>query len=189
MVDGFLAGRAAKAAARELPDIAGRFSFRRVERDGKVYREAAGRLGVPGQVKVHRDKGAQRALSAGTGDDAGHLIGNRFGAPGGADNLGLQNLVSNRGGSYKQLEDSWAKKLEEGAGIEVKVTDVTIKGKYDDRPFMRRVEWTEVAPDGTRKTEEMLFHNAQWHPPKGGGAPADAENLIYVDFVKKRPIP
>src|SRR5437870_2937171 len=53
---------------------------------------------------------AQKKMAGGTGDDAGHLIGNRFGAPGGRENLSPQNWKANRFGTYKDLENLWARK-------------------------------------------------------------------------------
>jgi hypothetical protein len=41
--------------------------------------------------------------------------------------------------------------------IDVQVTDVTRVG--EDRPFMRNVQWTETAPDGTVKSYEVDFAN------------------------------
>lgn len=177
-------------AIKNLPDISRHFSFRRFEKNGNVYQEASGRLGIPGKVKRHRSKSAQKGVSAGTGDDAGHLIGDRFGPPGTAENLTQQNWKANRQGTFRQLEDRWAKKLKEGTGIEVKVSDVTRKG--EDRPFMRKVEWTEIAPDGKRTSNELTFANT--HTPKSRDKQAvpptvtspQKDNVIHVDFVKKK---
>ena len=63
-----------------LPDISNDFRFEETVRDGKTYKVGSGRLGVPGRVRTHRNQNAQRGVSEGSGDDAGHLIGNRFGA-------------------------------------------------------------------------------------------------------------
>lgn len=176
-------------AIKNLPDISRHFSFRRFEKNGNIYQEASGRLGIPGKVKTHRSKSAQQGVSGGTGDDAGHLIGDRFGAPGTAENLTQQNWKANRQGTFRQLEDRWAQKLKEGTGIDVKVSDVTRKG--EDRPFMRKVEWTEIAPDGTRTTNELTFANT--HTPKSRDKQAipptvtspQKDNVINVDFVNK----
>ena len=89
-------------------NVAGEYRFRRYEKNGNVYQQAEGRLGMPDEVQTHRDTTAQRRVSGGTGDDAGHLIGNRFGPPGGAENLGRQNWTANRVGNYHALEDAWA---------------------------------------------------------------------------------
>ena len=192
-IDRFLSSSAAAKVASHLPDISKHFKFRSFELDGKLYQEATGRLGIPGQVMTHRSRSAQRGVSAGTGDDAGHLIGNRFGAPGGGENLAQQNWKANQYGTYKQLENKWADQLKGGTGVEVKVTDVTRKG--DDRPFMRKVEWTEIAPDGSRSNHELIFANT--HTPKSrdmqGIEPTvstpQQNNVINVDFVNKQRLP
>jgi hypothetical protein len=176
---------------KEVPDIGRRFKFRTYERDGKMfYKEATGRLGVPTKVKTHRSQSSQKDVSAGTGDDAGHLIGDRFGGPGTAENLSLQNWRTNRGGTFKDLENTWAQKLQDGIGIEVRVTDVTKKG--ENRPFMRTVEWDEIFPDGTTNHTDIDFMNP--HTPesrlKQGIEPTVSEpqkdNVIPVDFQNKK---
>ncbi len=146
-----------------LPDVSGQYQFSEFEANGKTYKQASGRLGEPGRVKTHRSKSAQTSVSGGTGDDAGHLIGNQFGAPGDARNLSQQNWIANRGGgTYYDLETSWANKLSEGSQVEVTVTDVTRAG--EDRPFMREVKWTETAANGVRTEQELTFANT--HTPK-----------------------
>ncbi len=157
-VDDFLALRKLKVARSVLPDISKQFSFRRFQANGYEYHEAAGRLGIPGKVRQHRSPSAQSNLSSGLGDDAGHLIGNRFGAPGGAENLGLQNWRANRYGSFKQLENHWAARLKEGTGIEVKVQDMYKVGEA--RPIARKVEWTEIGPNGNVTHEKLTFMNS-----------------------------
>ncbi len=181
---------AARAARRVLPDISGQFRFRTFEQNGYKYHVGSGRLGVPGKVKEHRSSYAQSKVSKGTGDDAGHLIGNRFGAPGGTENLGLQNWRANQYGSFKQLENQWARKLQEGTGIEVVVRDITKAG--ETRPFARRVEWTEVLPNGQKTRHELTFMNAhtdksramQNIPPTVLSPQTD--NVIHVDFVNRQ---
>ena len=158
LVEQFLNARHARKAAAALPDISKQFNFRKYESKNFIYKEARGRLGVPGKVKTHRSKSAQTGVSSGTGDDAGHLIGDRFGAAGDQSNLSPQNWISNRYGTFKQLEDGWEKKLREGWGVEVVVADVT--KKTADRPFMRKVEWTEISPTGQRTTHRLDFANS-----------------------------
>jgi hypothetical protein len=154
-----------------LPDISNRFNFRPRWRQGAYeFEEISGRLGVPGQVMTHRDVAAQRAISAGTGDHAGHRIGVQFGAPGDARNMSLQNANTNTraprglhdtfqgpGGSYLDLETKWAQKLQQGNGVEVTVRDRYRPG--EDRPISRFVEWTEIHPNGTRTTQQLEFLN------------------------------
>jgi hypothetical protein len=157
-------------------NVAGEYRFRQFEKGGKSYQQAEGRLGMPDEVQTHRDVTAQRKVSGGTGDDAGHLIGNRFGPPGSAENLGRQNWVANRVGNYHALEDAWAGLRRRGVQIDVQVTDVTRIG--EDRPFMRNVQWTETAPDGSVKSYEVDFANTMTpqsrvksgdSPTSGGG--------------------
>jgi hypothetical protein len=159
LVEQFITSRRAGKIVAALPDISKNFKFRTYVKNDKIYKEARGRLCVPGKVKTHRSKSAQASVSNGTGDDAGHLIGNRFGATGEQINLSPQNWISNRGGTFKHLEDGWERKLQEGWGIEVTVVDITKKSA--DRPFMRRVEWTEISPTGQRTTHSLDYANPQ----------------------------
>ena len=148
----------------EKPDISKNFHFETIERGGYVYKIGAGQLGVPGMVKLHRSKSAQSSVSSGTGDDAGHLIGNRFGAPGGAENLGPQNWIQNQYGTFKQLENTWETRLKSGSRIYALVQDVFRKdahGQREDRPFMRRVEWDETMKKGPTVHHELVFANPQ----------------------------
>lgn len=182
-----------RTASGQLPDVSHRFRFQEFTRDGKSYKQASGELGAPGKVRQHRSTSAQQGVSAGTGDDAGHLIGNRFGAPGDARNLSLQNWRSNRFGTYKDLENFWAEKLKAGTRVEVTVTDVTRPG--EDRPFMREVKWTEILPNGSRSGQELTFANT--HTPQSrtaqGVAPTvnapQENNVINVDFPNKKRLP
>jgi hypothetical protein len=159
-----------------LPDISGRFRFRRWSAGRFRYEEISGELGEPGKVMTHRDVRAQQAMSGGTGEHAGHRIGIQFGAPGDARNLGLQNANANTfaptvlqdafqgsGGSYHRLETEWANKLHAGWRIEVTVRDAYREG--EDRPFTRHVEWVETMPGGAslpgRKLEFGNFDSPQ----------------------------
>src|SRR5579859_1730640 len=178
-----------KGSGGAKTDVSGQYSFREFERNGKVYKQAEGRLGMPGEVEKHRELGSQRGVSRGTGDDAGHLIGNRFGAPGGPENLGRQNWVANRFGNYYDLEDKWAALRKQGVEIDVRVTDVTRIG--ENRPFMRNVKWTEITPDGMVTVNEIDFANTTTVETrvKSGGAPATSGGpgggtVIHVGFRK-----
>ena len=193
-VDGFLQRHGAEAIAKLLPDISRRFEYRDWETPDRVYKQVSGRLGVPGSVKTHRSKSAQTSVSDGTGDHAGHLVGNRFGASGGPENLSRQNWKANSYGTFYQLEDDWAKKLKAGSGIEVTVTDITRKG--EDRPFMRRVEWTEITPDGSRLPPRQIdfanTHTPQSRDKSGIGPTVNSpqeNNVIHADFVNKKKLP
>ncbi len=167
------------------------------EARGLKFKTAEGKLGKPGEVVEHRSGSAQASVSGGTGDDAGHLIANTFGGSGGAENLSLQNWKANEFGTFKKLENSFTRKLNEGYSIEVKVTDVTRIG--EDRPFYRKVEWSETAPDGNVTDHELSFANmhtpesraAQSIPPTTGGD--EKNNVIRGPWpdrptgTKKRP--
>ena len=140
-----------------LPDISAQFIFRQWSEGRYFYKEAQGQLGVPGKVATHRIVAAQRAMSNGTGEHAGHLIGIQFGAPGDIRNLGLQNPNMNtfapkslhaafrgHGGSYHDLESEWTQQLKAGSKIRVTVRDKYRAG--ENRPFTRWVQWSETKP-------------------------------------------
>ena len=74
-----------------LADISAQFILRQGTQGRSFDKEASGDVGVPGIIATHRIVAAQRTLSGGTGEPAGHLIGIQFGAPGHVRNLGLQN--------------------------------------------------------------------------------------------------
>jgi hypothetical protein len=126
---------------------------------------------MPREVVEHRDPSSQRRVSAETGDDAGHLIGNRFGASGGVENLSRQNWIANRYGNYHALEDLWAGMRQRGIEIEVQVTDVTKPGA--DRPFLRNVKWTEIYLDGMEVEHEIDFANTTTKATRAAGAQAN----------------
>ncbi|MBK4991364.1 DNA/RNA non-specific endonuclease [Pseudomonas sp. S36] len=56
-----------------------------------------------------------------SGDHAGHLIGDRFGGSPKLDNIVSQTASSNTG-SYKRLENEWAKAIKNGKKVSVKIT-------------------------------------------------------------------
>jgi hypothetical protein len=144
-----------------LPDIRRRFTFPRpiIERSFTL-RTAHGRLGVPGHVQVHSSSGSHDAINRDSpGDDAGHLIGARFGAPDIPENLIAMNRRSNRGIFNHGQERHWAALLTKGYGIEATVTAVFRPG--EDRPIKWRVAWIETSPDGSSIVREpnLLFGN------------------------------
>jgi hypothetical protein len=173
-------------------DASGQYTFETWTRNGKTYKQAYGWLGMPDKVIQHRSSSAQKGVAGGTGDDAGHLIGNRFGSPGDARNLSLQNWKANRYGTYKNLENEWAQKRRSRTEIYVQVTDVTRGG--EDRPFMRNVQWIERVK-GHEMSFEVDFANA--HTPESRSAqsisPTDVggrdAQIIRVDFQKRQRIP
>jgi hypothetical protein len=171
-------------------DIRGQYTFVTFTRNGMTYKQASGWLGMPDQVSTYRSSSEQKKVAGGTGDDAGHLIGNRFGAPGGAVNLSLQNWRANRCGSYKDLENAWAAKRKDGIDIYVQVTDISRPG--EQRPFRRNVQWKERVNGVESPRLELDFANAhtaesrlaQHIPPTDTGG-QDAK-IIPVDFVLRR---
>ena len=145
----------------QLEDVRGQYEFKITMLHGKTYKQAWGWLGMPDQVEEHRSSAAQKRVAGGTGDDAGHLIGNRFGSPGGVDNLSLQNWKQNRYGTYKDLENAWAGKRRTGIDIWVQVTEISRPGEL--RPFMRNVQWKERV-NGVETPYEVIFANP--HTPE-----------------------
>lgn len=154
-----LARHSARIVERVLPNISKKFKFYAADDARYLRRVAEGRLGVPGRVFKHgRDPALHSRLNAQfPGDDAGHLIGLLFGAPPGRENLGPQNWVANRYGTYRRLEAHWARLLKKGHGVEVKVIDVARRGEA--RPFLRKVEWREIDPRGNAESRRLLFGN------------------------------
>lgn len=147
-------------------DIANTFHFDQWSSASFFYKRGAGYLGVPGTVITHRDEKIQKAFSKDTGEHAGHLIGIQFGAPGGIENLGLQNPNMNTwaprklqealvgsGGSYLRLELRWRYLLLQGWKVHVTVTDKYRRG--ENRPFTRSIRWTETSPAGIASTLEL----------------------------------
>lgn len=175
----------------ELKDVRGQYFFETITRNRKTYKQAWGWLGMPDQVQTHRSSSDQKNVAAGTGDDAGHLIGNRFGSPGGVENLSLQNWKANRYGTYKDLENQWAAKRLQGVDIYVQITDISRFGEL--RPFMRNVHWIERA-DGKEIPFEIDFANA--HTPEsrskqdvpGTKLFGAGGEVIQVDFRLRRRI-
>lgn len=163
-IDRFLTRHGGGKVVNEvLPDVGGQFRFRTYTQGDRVVKEASGRLGVPGKVRSHRKtnpseaRKAQSGVSSGSGDHAGHMIADQFGAPPGkpnqlglgTENLSLQNHRMNSGGTWWDLEKQWSKKLDEGYGYEITVSDWFRKG--ETRPYKRKVSGIEIAPDGKRK--------------------------------------
>ena len=103
-------------------------------------------------------------------DHGGHLIGHRFGGPEALHNLFAQDGNSNTG-EYKKLENSWAKNVEAGHNVDVKV-----QLQYGD--------------DGVRPTHVSATTRINGGPPKvrvfentykGGLEPAPAARAAAND--------
>ncbi len=141
------------------PDIRGQYSYsdKETNNKGDYVKTAEGELGVPGQVMKHRNQTEQAKVSGGSGDDAGHLIANVFGAAGDAKNLGKQNWKANEFGTWRKLEIMWAQKLLAGTKVKVKIREVAkTKG---DRPYMREATWTEIDVNGNETHHKLIFGN------------------------------
>ena len=128
------------------------FEFDSFHRGKYFYKRALGELRVPSLVAKSRDYKAQKAVSFHTGEHAGHLIGTQFGAPGGIENLGLQNpnmnsysptrfqeIFGGKGGSYLLQETRWSNMLEARVRIKVIVEDMYRPG--ETRFINRNVQW------------------------------------------------
>ncbi len=149
------------------PDVSGNYTYGEyTDSKGNNVKYAAGELGVPGEVRKHRNQSEQSKVSTGSGDDAGHLIANQFGAAGDAKNLGKQNWRANEFGTWRKLEKSWADKLQDGIKINVVVTEHTHPGS--DRPYKREVRWTETDASGNTTHHEFTFGN--FSTPEGRAA-------------------
>jgi hypothetical protein len=162
-----LARHSARIVERVLPDISKKFKFYRANDVKFLRRVAEGRLGVPKRVFKHsRDGRLHKKFNARfKGDDAGHLIGLLFGAPAGRKNLGPQNWIANRYGTFRRMEARWAGLLKKGHGVEVKVIDVTRRG--ETRPFLRKVKWKVTDPHGNTETFRLDFGNFETVKSRG----------------------
>jgi hypothetical protein len=150
--------RGTRSAKVRKADIRRRFRFRSWTSGGLVYKEARGRLGVPGRVQTFRCRSAHEAVKAAfPDDDAGHLIAAVFGAPGDGRNLAPQTPVLQRNVKpapdalpippvYRMIERKWEALLAAGHGVVVRVVDVV--GAQSPRSSGRRVYWTQIDPDG-----------------------------------------
>lgn len=106
-----------------------------------------------------RDPVAQRTVGGEDrhpDDDGGHLIGARFDSNGGYENLDAQNSNLNRG-SYKQMENGWAKSLEDGDKVFVDVE--TYKSENNDRPDAYMGYSITEHADGNREWDAFSFQN------------------------------
>jgi hypothetical protein len=157
-VRGLLPISGRSATRTPLPDVSGQFQFPDPVMNGKfIERIAQGRLGVPGRIKVHHQASkTHRPLNEKfRGDDAGHLLGARFGAPDIAENLAPQNYRINRGVFNHTIEDHWASLLERGIGVEatviVRYPNFKVRYREDiNRPISWYAEWVEISRDGRR---------------------------------------
>ena len=92
--------------------------------------------------KAKRNAYAQRTVGKDNGrldtDDGGHLIASIFKGSGNLDNLVPMDATLNRG-DWKAMENSWAKALEKGRNVEVRINP--IYGGTSQRPISFHVEY------------------------------------------------
>lgn len=89
-------------------------------------------------------------------DEGGHLIGRRFGGSERVDNLVPMGQNVNRY-EYKELEDEWAKELEAGNKVDVKISC-----KYEaesTRPKAFIVKYKVTERDGFNRIETRIIYN------------------------------
>ena len=89
-------------------------------------------------------------------DQGGHLIGARFGGDGGMVNLEAQNANVNQIG-YKDLENEWAKSLENGDKVYVHIE--TSRPEGSGRPDAYMGYSITEHPDGSRDFDTFSFQN------------------------------
>lgn len=109
--------------------------------------------------EIERNSKAQRevgGLERRDDDDGGHLIGARFGGSPEMGNLDAQNSNLNRG-TYKKLENSWAKELEDENQVFAEVN--TYKSNGSDRPDAYMGYTISESPDGKRHWNAFSFQN------------------------------
>lgn len=101
-------------------DVSRSFRFTHNENGDYLRSTVTGRLGIPGRVKRHRASGDQRKFKNKYGGQAGHLIGDQFGATGQAENLVIQTWFTNHK-RFAPLERQWRRLLQSGEGIYVRI--------------------------------------------------------------------
>lgn len=122
-----------------------------IDRDNRT-REASGHLSL-GPVAPRSRLAQARAGGADRrpGDDGGHYIASRFNGPGDAFNHFAQSARFNRG-SYRALEDTWARALRQGKSVFVRIQPHY--AGHSQRPAWLRVRSTI---DGN--TRDQIFPN------------------------------
>ena len=144
------------------PDAAshGDLRFWEVTHGPQTTKYAIGFLEHPETPKTPRDLAAQRAVSRGSGFDAGHLIGHQFGGPEIPGNLSLQNPTMNQGGgNWYKMETDWASSLRADNRVAVVVREVT---RSDIPSFLyRTVNSLTVTPEGKVQHNEVSMLNPE----------------------------
>jgi hypothetical protein len=128
-----------------------------IDEQGRTWR-AEGDLANPDRVIRERDPASQRELSGGLGGDpqAGHLIGNQFGAPGTRENLVLMSRDLNLSG-WKRMENELAE-LARRKRVRVVVT-VHYQGQ-NKMPSRFTVDATTINPEGAVVRRRWRFTQA-----------------------------
>lgn len=114
-----------------------------IDRDSEAQRSAGG--------DDRRGKDSEYGV-----DDGGHLIGARYGASGGEENLTAQDRNLNRG-DYKRMENDWAEHLESGDKVYVHMESYSGDGSERPTNYMGYAIFEH--PDGTRDYETYDFNN------------------------------
>ena len=138
-------------------------SLETIEKNGYEYTiDDEGKVSeVEGDLRLEngeRDLAAQREAGGDfrrDTDDGGHFIGNRFNGPGEDINMFAQDSNFNRGG-YKSMENEWARELEDGNDVHVKIEPVYQDGT--ERPHAIMGEYT-ITEDGNKTKEYFSFTN------------------------------
>jgi len=163
-----------------------------IQQGSEIWKIAQGDLRVMPQDQRLRDESSQVKVSGGTGDDAGHLIGNLFGGSGGAENLSPQNWIQNRYGTFRAQERRWQGQILNGAQVWAKVIDKYRQG--EDRPYVREVESRSTIQGQETITNKLTFGNFQTARSRTAReispsvATPQSNNLISVDFQKRQRI-
>lgn len=138
-------------------------SLETIEKNGYEYTiDDEGKVSeVEGDLRLEtgeRDLVAQREAGGDfrrDTDDGGHFIGNRFNGSGEDINMFAQDSNFNRGG-YKSMENEWAKELEHGNDVHVKIEPIYQDGT--ERPHAIMGEYT-ITEDGNKTKEYFSFTN------------------------------
>lgn len=112
----------------------------------KYVTDSSGRISnVEGSLnagKAKRNVYAQRAVGKDNGrldtDDGGHLIASIFKGSGDLDNLVPMDATLNRG-DWKVMENSWAKALDKGKTVDIKIK--SIYSGTSQRPISFKVKY------------------------------------------------
>lgn len=125
--------------------------YSRIERCEGDLRLEEGKRNTAHQIRA----GGEYRLET---DDGGHLIACRFGGSEKIDNIVPMDAHLNRV-EYKEMEDDWAKELEKGNSVEVKI-QCTYLGE-SSRPTDFIIMYKITEPNGSMHFEMRKFHNGK----------------------------